>query len=271
MTLTARIPVNYRGVWAAIIAIPILLDARGVARRFRGLAARLRSITLPAWPERAAFALLAFVLCIHWFAALEPETSADGLSMHLAISVNIAAHHAMTYRPDLFLWSVMPMAADFTYAAVYLLGGEAAVSLFNFALMLCLAALLYSANRRWLPRAGALTVTALFVSTPLVHLVTGSLFIENFTAVMILGMMMALWRFHETGQRRLLLAAAALAGAAASAKLGACVFALAAAPFAVIDVRRRWKDLGARPAAYGCAGDRRVSDHRRAPVCRRLS
>ena len=187
MTLTARIPVNYPAVWAAALAIPILLDARGVVQRFRDLAARLRSISLPGWPERIAFALLAFVLCIHWFAALEPETSSDGLAMHLAIPANIAAHHAMTYRPELFLWSVMPMAADFSYAMVYLLGGEAAVSLFNFALLISIAALIYSANRRWLPRAPALVVTALFASTPLAYLVTGSLFIENFVAAMISG------------------------------------------------------------------------------------
>jgi hypothetical protein len=248
MTLTARIPVNYGAAWATVIAIPVLLDARGVIRRFRGLGARLRSISLPNWPERGAFALLAFVLCIHWFAAVEPETSADGLAMHLAVPANIAAHHAMTYRPDLFLWSVMPMGADFSYAIVYLLGGEPAVSLFNFALLLFIAALIYSVNRRWLPRAPALVVTALFACTPLVHLVTGSLFIENFVAAMILGMLVALWRFRESGHRNLLFAAAALAGVAASAKLGACVFALLAIPFAIAEARRQWKHLGARPA-----------------------
>jgi hypothetical protein len=249
MTLAARIPVNYPAAWAAIVAIPILLDARGVVHRFRELKALLRSISLPNWPERTAFALLAFVLCIHWFAALEPETSSDGLAMHLAVPANIAAHHAMTYRPDLFLWSVMPMGADFTYAIVYLLGGEPAVSLFNFTLLLSIAAIVYSANRRWLPRAPALVVTALFASTPLVHLVTGSLFIENFVAAMILGMLAALWRFRETGRRSLLFAAAALAGTAAAAKLGACVFALLAVPFAIAQARRQWKHLGARPAA----------------------
>ncbi|MGA3240487.1 MAG: glycosyltransferase [Bryobacteraceae bacterium] len=248
MTLTARIPVNYPAAWAAVVAIPILLDARGVIRRFRQLTALLRSISLPNWPERSAFALLAFVLCIHWFAALEPETSSDGLAMHLAVPANIAAHHAMTYQPDLFLWSVMPMGADFSYAIVYLLGGEPAVSLFNLALLLSIAAIVYSANRRWLPRAPALVVTALFVSTPLVHLVTGSLFIENFVAAMILGALAGLWRFRETGRRNLLFAAAALAGAASAAKLGACIFALLAVAFAVAEVRRQWKNLGARPA-----------------------
>jgi hypothetical protein len=155
----------------------------------------------------------------------------------------------MTFGPNLFLWAAMPLGADFTYAVVYLLGGEPAVSLFNFALLLGIAGIVYSANRRWLPRASSLVVTALFASTPLVHLVTGSLFIENFVAAMILGMLASLWHFRETGQRNLLFAAATLAGAAAAAKLGACVFVLAAIPFAIAEARRQWKHLGARPAA----------------------
>ena len=248
MTLTARIPVNYPAVWATVLAIPILLDARGVARRFRELTMGLRSSSLPQWPERIAFAVLAFVLCIHWFAAIEPETSADGLGVHLAIAANMAAHHAMTFRPDLFLWSVMPMAGDFSYSVVNLVGGEAAVSLFNFALLLAVAALIYSATRRWLSRAPALLVSALFASTPLAYLVTGSLFIENFIAAMILGMLAALWRFRETGDRRLLFAAAALGGTAAAGKLGAALFALLAIPAAVFAVHRQWKNLGVRPA-----------------------
>src|SRR5579863_9682266 len=115
----------------------------------------------------------------------------------------------------------MPMAADFTNSIVYLIGGEAAASLLNFALLVMIVALIYRAVRQWLPREGALLIAALFASTPLVNLLTGSLFIENFVAVMILAMALELWRFHETGETRDLWLAAALGGTDASAKLGA--------------------------------------------------
>ncbi len=239
MTLTARIPVNYGVVWAAVLALPIALNARGTVVRVRRWLAALGSIELPTWRVRGAFALLLAVLSIHWFAAIEPESSADGLTMHLAIAADIAAHHAMTFHPSLFVWSVMPMAADFSYTIVYLLGGEAATGLLNFALLLALAALLFRAAREWLPTAPALVATALFASTPLVHLVTGSLFIENFVAVMIFGMVMALWRYHDAGGVRNLWFAAALGGTAASAKFGACAFVLVALAFAVFELRRR--------------------------------
>ncbi len=159
--------------------------------------------------------------------------------MHLAVPADIAAHHVMTFRPDMFVWSVMPMAADFTYSIVYLMGGEAAASLLNFTLLVMIVALLYRAARQWLPREGAMLIAALFASTPLAHLVTGSLFIENFVAAMILGMAIELWRFHDTGERRHLWFAAALGGTAASAKLGACAFVLAALAIAAVETRRR--------------------------------
>ncbi len=250
MTLTARIPVNYAAAWAVVLGLPLALDARGTVARVRRALAALGSVELPSWQVRAALVLLLVVLCIHWFAAIEPESSADGLTMHLAISADLAAHHVMTFHPSLFVWCVMPMAADFSYAIVYLLGGEAAASLLNFALLLGLAALLFAAAREWLPTAAALLAAALFVSTPLVHLVTGSLFSENFVAVMIFGMVMALWRYHERADVRNLWFAAALGGTAASAKFGACAFALVALVFAAMELCRR---RALRPALVAAA------------------
>ncbi len=239
MTLTARLPVNYAAAWALLLALPIALDLRGTASRLRAWFDALRAIELRNWRVRAALAILLGVLCVHWFVALQPESSADGLAMHLAVPMDIAANHVMTFHPNLFVWSVMPMAADFSYSIVYLLGGEAAASLLNFALLLMLVALLFRAAWQWLHPGPAMIVAALFASTPLVFLVTGSLFIENFVAVMIFGLVMALWRLQETGDARYLWLAAALGGTAASAKFGAWAFVLMAFAFAVVELRRR--------------------------------
>lgn len=239
MTLTARLPIQYAALWVAALAVPIALDARNCLERLKEWGRRLRAIELPSWRQRMALALLLFVLCIHWFAALEPESSADGMGMHLAISTDIAAHHAFTYRPENFVWSVMPMAADFTYAIVYLLGGEAAASLLNFALLAMLAGLVVGAARRFAPLETAWLIAALFASTPLVNLVTGSLFIENFVAIMIVGMALELSRYRESGQRTALVCAAILGGTACSAKLGACVFVVVTLMIAALEIRRR--------------------------------
>jgi hypothetical protein len=252
MNLVARLPVNYPVVWAGLLAAPIALDWRGAWRRLVRWGNLLRSAELRGGMERFAFAAVVFVLLAHWFVALMPETSADGLAMHLAIPANIAANHAMTFQPTRFVWAVMPMGADFSYSIVYLLGGEYAAHLLDYALLLMLEAVLYYAMRRWVCRAAGFLLLALFASTPLVQLVTGSLFVENMLAAMVLGLMAALWRFSETGEKRFLYLAAVLGGTAMATKFGALAFVVLAVPFLIFEAARHWKLLGPRPAAV-CA------------------
>jgi glycosyltransferase involved in cell wall biosynthesis len=254
MSLIVRFPVHYEVTWVALLAIPILCDWRGAWRRLMRWRDLLRQAELRSVAERLAFALLVFILLAHWLVALLPEVSFDGLAMHLAIPYNIATHHAMTFEPARFLWAVMPMGADFTYAINYLLGGEYAAHLFDFALLLLLEALLYYAVRRWVTRTTAFLLLALFASTPLVQLVTGSLFVENLVAVMVLGFLAASWRFGETGEKRFLYLAAALGGTAMATKFGALAFVAAALPFLILEAARWWKALGRHPVAvFGIA------------------
>src|ERR1019366_8588941 len=101
------------------------------------------------------------------------------------------------------------------------LGGEMAARLLNFALLLVLLGLLHAAVRRSVSPGVGWLLLALFATTPLVQLVTGSLFVENLLAAFLLGMMTALWRFSESGERRFLYLAAALGGTAVASKFGA--------------------------------------------------
>lgn len=248
MTFLARLPVNYPAVYVVMLALPVILDLRGAGRR---LASWSRALA-PSRPfprlRAAAFALVVFVLGMHWLIVSQPESSADGMAMHLAIPANIARYHMLTYQPDRILWSVMPMGADWCYSIVYLLGGEFAARLLNFAMLLLVEALLYGLVRRWVTPVVGFVLVALFASTSMVQLVTGSLFIENFLAVMVVGMAVALYRLGETGQRRFLYTAAVLGGTALAIKFGGLAYLAAALPAAVIELRRQWARLGPRPA-----------------------
>jgi hypothetical protein len=245
MTFLARLPVNYPAFWAVLLAVPVAWDWRGVWRRLAYWAKKIRSAELRPAGERAAFALLVFVLLMHWLVVLKPEASADGLAMHLAIPANIAANHAMTFEPSRFLWSVMPMGADWSYSIVYLLGGEYAARLLNFAMLLVVEALLYCAVRRWVAPATGFLILALFATTPMVQLETGALFVENLVAAMVLGMMTAIWRFGEDREKRFLYLAAVLAGTAIATKVGGLAFVAVALPFAVVEARRKRKSAAA--------------------------
>jgi 4-amino-4-deoxy-L-arabinose transferase-like glycosyltransferase len=59
----------------------------------------------------------------------------------------------------------MPMGADWCYTMVYLLGGEFAARLLNFAMLLLVEALLYRAARRFVSPAIGFVILALFAST----------------------------------------------------------------------------------------------------------
>jgi glycosyltransferase involved in cell wall biosynthesis len=248
MTFLARLPVNYPAVYSILLAIPVLLDIRGVGRRLVSWVGALVLSRPRPRLQVAAFALLVFVLGVHWLIVPKPESSADGLAMHLAIPTNIALHHVFTYQPGRIFWSVMPMGADWCYTIVYLLGGEFAARLLNFAMLLLVEALLYCAARRFVSPAIGFVILALFASSSLVQLVTGSLFIENFLAAMVVGMAVAIWQFGDTGQRRFLYAAAVLGGTALATKFGGLAYVAAALPVAAIEVRRQWGRLGSRPA-----------------------
>jgi hypothetical protein len=235
MTVLSHFPVNYPAVWASILLAPILLDWRSLPRR-------VRFPELRSWPDRCAAAFLAFVLLMHWLVVLEPEKSADGLAMHLAIATNIAHRHAFTFEPAVYVWAAMPKGADFAYSIVYQIGGEYGARLLNFAMLLLLVALLYRALR-----STSIFLPALFATTPLVQLVTGSLFVENTLAAMILGAISAIWAFGETRRTGFLYAAAILGGTALSVKLGALSFLLFALPFLIWEVARL------RPPVAACA------------------
>lgn len=249
MTFLARLPVNYPVVWGVLVAVPIAFDFQGVRQRLTYWLSTVRGVALQSGWERAAFAFLAFILVAHWFVTIKPEAGVDALAVHLAVPMNIAGHHRMTYVPNRFLWSVMPMGADWSYSIVYLWGGEYASRLLNFSMLLAIVGLVYCAARRWVSRGTAFLLAASFAASPIVQVVTGSLFVENLLAALVLGMMTAIWHFGETGDRKFLFLAMGLGGTAMATKLGALAFVLIALPFAMAEMVRHWKSLGRRPLA----------------------
>ena len=60
-----------------------------------------------------------------------------------------------------------------------------------------IAYLIFRLSQRWVPPGVAYLLAALFVSAPLAQMVTGSMFVENFTAALAIGAMCALWEFYE--------------------------------------------------------------------------
>lgn len=237
-------PINTRWVYAGALLIPYILSPRSIAWN--------RAATVMERKEVAALAVLLFVLIAHLLAALKPETSADGLSMHLALPMAVARDAQWAFDFRLNAWALMPNGGDSLYAAVYLLGGEQAAHLLNFAFLATLCVLLARAARRWVSPSVAWLLAALFASTPLVQLVTASLFVENVWAALILAAALALLRYLDKFDRGDLLLAGLFAGAALSVKLMAAGFAAPLVAIAAVAALRKqhWKPVLAASALF---------------------
>lgn len=220
-------PVNRPWIYAAALAVPALAQAR-----------RLPAVRLPDAPHPAC-SLFVFVLAAHWLVALMPEISSDGLSMHLALPLAVGRDGRWGFDFLHSAWALMPAGADSLYTAACLLGGETAARLLNFAFLLLTAAGVMRAARRWVSPGQAWLAAALFASTPLVQLVTGSLFVENVWAALVLGSALALLDYQDHGRPRDLALAAVLAGSALAVKLIAGAFALPLLAVAALEAARR--------------------------------
>ncbi len=237
ISIVVVFPVNNRLLYTAALAIPYVLSWRRVA----SLRLDLNKFDMPR-SQAAALALLLFVLMMHFLVALKPEVSSDGLAMHLAIPMAVAHDARWTFDYHRYTWALTPMGGDWAFTAVYLLGGEVAAKLFNFTMLLAIVVMIYQTSRSWLPPSASYLAAALFASTPIVQLVTGSLFVENIWAAMILGASLAVCRGE-------LVWAGILMGAALSTKVGTTAYLLPAALVAVWNLtrsgswRRQWKSV----------------------------
>ena len=238
MTLVARIPIHYPATYLITLALPLAVGYPLTWRLARQWVQLFRPSWTPTLTEFGSVVLVAFVAGAHWLVTLKPEVGSDGLVMHLAIPSDIAIHHAFTIDFRQLIWGLMPMGADWCYSVVYMLGGEYAARLLNLVLLAIIGMLLLDVAKRWLSTAAALVMLFLFLSTPLVQLVTGSLFVENFVAAMSLGAAVALWRFYEQGTARILLLTALLLGTSVALKLGAFALAVFLLPFLGVAI---WK------------------------------
>jgi 4-amino-4-deoxy-L-arabinose transferase-like glycosyltransferase len=252
LSLAALVPVNYPAVDLAALIAPLLLNRRATIVWLRKIPSWWRPLKLSR-TEQVAAASLMLVLLLHWLVALEPEIGPDALAMHLAVPSTVALSHRWTFDVTKHLWAVMPMGANWCFTLCYLLGGESAARLFNLALLGCIVALLVSTICKWLPLAPTFLTVALFAATPLVQLVTGSLFVDNLWAMLSLGALVSLGLYREGGREQYLYLTFVLLGAAAATKALALAFL---PPFGLIALWTLWKQRtpgSARKAALALA------------------
>ena len=216
--LLVPFPINNRGTWGAILAIPLIIGRTGWSVR-----------TL--WPAATTFkpfshlyllkCAIGAAIIIHTLVGLMPETGHDALSMHLFVPAYVTHNQLWDYNVKLYSWAVMPKLVNWIYTAGYLFGGETSARLINVGSVILLAIL----TRRLSRWAGASELGSnwgllLFLLTPLTYLETSSLFVEGMWSAFVLGGTIAILRLvtDSEDRKRDLLLAAILLGGAMSAK-----------------------------------------------------
>ena len=237
VSIAAHWKVNYSWGYLTALAVPLIANGPRAVAFVARVPALMRPANLRPAEQLAAGALV-FVLAAHWLVTLQPEVGPDALAVHLAVPDSVAWLHRFSFDVNERLWAVMPMNGDWCFTLCYMLGGEPAARLFNFVLLIGIVTLLISAIRKWLPLAPALFLAALFLATPLVQLVTGSLFVENLWALLCLGALISIDRYRDCDDSRYLYLAFVLLGASAATKFGALAFA---APIILISAWILWK------------------------------
>jgi 4-amino-4-deoxy-L-arabinose transferase-like glycosyltransferase len=174
----------YPAVFLVLLLIPVVLRRRWLTERFHQAWHKFWTAD-QSWPGAIAAALLALVAGIQFVLVLKPEVGADALAMHLALPAYVSIHHHWPYDVREFIWAVMPQTTDWAYTLAYSLGGEFAARLLNFANFAAILGLLYGFARQYCSHLAALSVCTLFATTPLVEMITGSLFIDNFLAALL--------------------------------------------------------------------------------------
>ena len=254
--LLGRSNLCYPAVFLILMSIPILIQRRWLALRL----ARVRNMLCAedgATAEVIAIALLAAAVGIQFLLAMKPEVGTDSLAMHLALPAYVSIHHHWAYDVREFIWAVMPQTTDWCYTLAYSIGGEFAARLLNFANLAALLGLLYSFTRCCCSRLAALAICALYATSPLVQVVTGSLFIDNFLAALLFGGMAAFFfHIHAKGVR-LFVAGWLFLGLALSCKAGAAAFLPGIVAFAIYASWKRpvgvrvWMAAAAAGSAIG--------------------
>ena len=246
LSIAVHFRVNYGLVYACLFIAPLLIRPGQTANLGRGFLQGVRSLAEQSLSVSIALAVAAFPLLCHLAIVPKPEIGADAVSMHLMAPAWVAFQHVWPFDFHHFAWAVMPMGADWCFTGVYLLGGEYAARLLNFAFLALTAASVYVASRRFTGPAAAYLFSGLFVSTPLVQLVTGSLMVENLQAAYLTGAVIAAVCFFEKGGKLHLYSAAVCAGAALATKFGSAALAL---PVLVFLMWAAWRNRERLPDA----------------------
>ncbi len=197
--------------------------------------------------------VIAALAVLNIFAALAPPHSSDAVAYHLAIPKIFAEHGRIAEIPYM-VTSNYPLATEMLFLDGYLLRGGVLSEMIAAYIALLLAVAIFVFSKKHFGRSTALIAAAVFYTLPIVSVFNIRGFVDISTALYAMAALIALSKWTETRDTKLLALTGVLAGAAAATKMSAYVIP-AILFFAVAYVSRKEKLARAAKniAAYSIA------------------
>ncbi|MEE1610172.1 hypothetical protein [Microvirga sp. CF3016] len=196
LSFTACFPINTKALYSAFVILPFgLILVPGVRRVCAESLRRVsQSLSCPAVSDRRGsiplklgLGALTVVLGVHLLYSVLPERYYDALSMHLYIPSYMAAHGRWSFDVNASVFAHVPLSIDFLYAMLFGLGGEEALRLYNFSVLVLISVIMFEMLMRAVSRGIATWTVILFVTIPLTFIETAALFVENTLALWLLA------------------------------------------------------------------------------------
>ena len=183
ISLLAHVKVNFPLVYILMLAVPMILLRVEILE----VARKRRTLFFERSNEESGglFEILSGALMLLYVAfAFLPEISHDPLAMHLFVPSYVQANHYWNFDPEFYVWTLMPMLADWSFSIGYMLSGESGSRLisvgFLFLGIFLVRDLVYRLGGS---KRGAESATLILLSTPLTFLMGSSLYVEAFWSV----------------------------------------------------------------------------------------
>ena len=126
---TAAMRWHWPAAYALALAFAVVLLRGDVLALVRELRAWWAPRPGPfALGRLAAVVAVGAVIALQIAVAARPEVGTDALGMHLELAIEMAREHRFRFDVTRHAWAVMPMGADWLYAAAYQFAGEAGPS-----------------------------------------------------------------------------------------------------------------------------------------------
>jgi len=183
----AHLPVNRWWLYLPLLALPLIVNARRMRYYLDAVLNWLRRGGEETRLSYAAGVLVLLVLGLHIVRVVQPGIDWDGLAMHEMVAGTMRFDGSWNFDFNANTWALWPMAADWLLSTGWILGGEVAARLVNFASFVLLLGLLHTLIGQTCGSQVSRLLVAVLASSSLTFGLTQNMFAEVTLGLFTLG------------------------------------------------------------------------------------